>query len=458
MMNFAKNRAFALLAALLCVCLLLVACGDGQGENEDHGDVTTEPAEDVTAVESGSESATGGDETAEGTAETESLPESETESDTEPAPETVTYTVSVIGSDGNARQGATVRFVKNGEQVGTAVTAAGGVATAELLPDTYDVEIANLFGETYSKQNCTVTPDSTALTVTLYGLPTAGEEIYAYSETVGDHKAYVPYNISEGSYMISPSAEDMTYYLFVSSRGGTFKLSLDKELPISIGYYGSTSFVLTESIVPEQDNAILVDVYDDMVYNYAFVIGICTEDASVGECVLRVEYVSERETTESDVPWTDLMPERELEQYVLGPGTVTDFAVDGAKIELVFSEKDGYYHVGSEDGPVVLVNLNNNSQYMDALTTVCGNMRLGVYVYDEDGKLLSKDSYNELIWAYNEKSDGGYYPLDDTLLNMLKVVGDYMGWYSPSSPMYLFSGVALEPANAYLFACVYLQQ
>ena len=94
---------------------------------------------------------------------------------------------------------------------------------------------------------------------------------------------------------------------------------------------------------------------------------------------------------------------------------------------------------------------------MDALTTVCGNMRLGVYVYDENGNLQSKDSYNEMIWAYNKVADGGYYPLDDTLMRMLKVVGDYMGWYDPASPMYLFEGVALEPANAYLFACVYLQ-
>ena len=94
---------------------------------------------------------------------------------------------------------------------------------------------------------------------------------------------------------------------------------------------------------------------------------------------------------------------------------------------------------------------------MDALTTVCNNMRLGVYVYDEDGNLLSKDSYNELIWAYNNVSDGGYYALDETLLNMIKTVGDYMGWYDASSPMYLFAGKVLTVENAHLFACVYVQ-
>ena len=113
--------------------------------------------------------------------------------------------------------------------------------------------------------------------------------------------------------------------------------------------------------------------------------------------------------------------------------------------------------MGTVDGPVLLLNIDNNSSYMDALTTVCNNMRLGVYVYDENGEFLHKDSYNDLIWAYNAVADGGYYPLDATLANMMQVVGEYMGWYSASSPLYLFEGQAVMPENAWLFACVYAQ-
>lgn len=449
-MIFAKNKALlSLVLALLCLCLLLVACDGGADVGTDAGSQTNEPAEDTTAAvtepESGTQQGTEESDTATGT-----------EPETEPAPQTVTYTVSVIGSDGNVRQGAVVNFFLGGEQITSAVTAADGTASAELVPDTYEVAIANLLGEKYSTEGCVLTPECTSLQIRLYGLPTAGEEIYAYSASADDYVAYQAGGISEGSYWITPDADDMTYFLFVAPRGGTFKLSVAEDVPVSIGYFGSTSFVMTESIVPEQDNAILVDVYDDMVYNYAFVIGIRAEDA-VSECVLTVEYVGERETTENDLPWNDLMPSGTLEKFTLGSGEIKHFAVDSAEITLVYSESDGYYHVGSEQGPVVLINLDNNSQYMDALTTVCNNMRLGVYVYDEDGKLLSKDSYNELIWAYNAVADGGYYPLDDTLIDMLKVVGDYMGWYDPASPMYLFEGVALEPANAYLFACVYVQ-
>ena len=491
-MNLTKNRVLlSLLAALLCACLLFVACNDGQEEETKRGEQTSAPAQQAgtdresgsqdgtgdsqaadTQPESGADAATDSETEAQTSAQTQGQTGAETEgrtdsqtggqtpedgTETEPNAETVSYTVSVIGSDGKARQGALVSFVKGEEQVGSMPTAADGTVTMDLAPDTYDVVIGNILGEKYNTEGCVVTPESPSLTVRLGGVPTPGEEIYAYSEALGDYKEYNALRISEGNYFINVDAQDMTYYLFVASRGGTFRLSADESLPISIGYYGSTSFVLTESVVTEQDNAICVDVFDDMAFQYAFVIGVRAEDASVGECMLSVEYLSERETTENDVPWTDLMPADELEKYTLGAGTITDFAVDSAEIGLVYSEADGYYHVGSEDGPVVLVNLGNDSKYMDALTTVCSSMRLGVYVYDENGKLVSKDSYNEMIWAYNEKADGGYYPLDDTLMNMLKVVGDYMGWYDPASPMYLFEGVALEPANAYLFACVYLK-
>ena len=447
-MIFEKNKAiWMLLAVLLCLSLVLVACGDEQEKSTGNAEQTTEPAEDPTLGETEPGQTTNEEPTT----------EAETETETKPAPEPVQYSVRVTGSDGNARQGATVQFLAGGEVIAAVPTDANGVASAELLPDTYDVELVNVMGEIYNSSGCVLTPESRELSIRLYGLPGAGEEIYAYSASADDYVSYTASRISEGSYWVTLNSDDMTYFLFIAPREGRFKLSVPENLPISIGYYGSTSFVLTESAVPEENNAILVDVYDDMVYNYAFVIGVMAEDVPLGESVLSVEYVGERETTVNDIPWNDLMPGCELPEYTMGAGTVTEFAVDSAEIVLVYSESDGYYHVGSEDGPVVLVNLDNNTKYMDALTTVCSNMRLGVYVYDDEGNLLSKDSYNELIWAYNEVADGGYYPLDDTLRDMLIAVGNHMGWYDPASPMYLFGGVALEPANAFLFACVYLK-
>lgn len=451
MKKIMQNKAkLALLALLLCLCTALAACG---GEGAQSGTQSE--------TQNGTQSETQSTDVPE---QTTQAPESEQttqatteEQTTEPDPQKLTYTVTVIGSDGNARQGAVVRFYQGEAQVTMVATDAEGKAVTDLLPDTYTVVIDNILGERYEVEGCIVTPEAPTLEVKLFGLPAAGEEIYAYSPAADDYVAYQTGRVGEGEYWVALTEGDMTYLLFVASRGGVFRISADRELPLSIGYFGSTSFVLTESVAVEENNAIEVEVYDDMVYNYAFVIGIAAEDAAVTACNLRVEYVDERETTVEDLPWNDLMPEHALSQFTKPAGALAKFDITSDALSVVYNENDGYYHVGSADGPVLMLNIGNDSPYMDALTTVCNNMRLGVYVYDEQGNVVEKNSYNELIWAYNAVSDGGYYPLDKTLADMMITLGNYIGWYNPSSDMTLFGAAPVLPEHAHLFACVYVK-
>ena len=444
-----KNQALLLLLALLlCMSVLFAACENGEpGTTETQG---TDVPDTQQSTETGEN--------------TTAAPETETESvgsvqeSTETAePEKVTYAVTVVGSDGKVRQGAVVRFYKGEEQVTMVATDADGVGAAELLPETYTVVIDNILGEKYEAEGCTVTPDSPTLTVKLFGLPAAGEVIYAYSPLLDDYADFQAGRISTGEYYVALKSGDMTYLLFVASKGGVFRISSDAQTPVHIGYYGSTSFVLVDSIVPEENNAIEIEVYDDMVFNYAFVIGVMAEDAGVDACNLRVEYVSERETTVEDMPWVDLMPTGELAQFTKPAGTLKSFDVTDDALTVVYNEADGYYHVGGADGPVLMLNLDNDSPYLDALTTICSNQRLGVYVYDDAGNVISKESYNELIRAYNAVADGGYYPLDKTLADMMIALGGYIGWYDASSPMSLFGAAPVVPEHAHLFACAYVQ-
>ncbi len=452
MRKLMQNKAILAFAALLlCLCTALVACGGG-GDTPSGTQGTDAPEQTTAAPESDTQAPDSEQTTEELTTE-----EQTTEPEPEPEPEKLTYTVTVTGSDGTPRQGAVARFYKGEEQVSMVATDAEGKAVADLLPDTYTVVIDNILGEQYDTTNCTVTPEAPALQVQLYGLPGAGEEIFAYSPAADDYVAYEAGRIGEGEYWTVLKKGDMTYLLFVASRGGVFRVSADQGLALSIGYYGSTSFVLTESTVAEENNAILLEVYDDMVYNYAFVIGVMPEDDALDACTLRVEYIGERELGVNDMPWNDIMPQGELAPFTKPAGTLKKFDVTDMTLRVVYNETDGYYHVGSADGPVLMLSLDNDSPYMDALTTVCSNMRLGVYVYDEAGNVIAKDSYNELIWAYNEVADGGYYPLDQTLADMMLVLGTYMGWYDASSPMSLFGAAMIVPEHAHLFACAYVQ-
>lgn len=447
-----QNRAVcAVLALLLCLGVLLAACDNGEkdpttetrpgteqsGEQDSAQQTESEPESDTAA---GSEQ------------ESKSEPETETEI------ETMTYTVSVIGSDGNARQGIVVRFCLGEEQVTMVPTDAAGTASAQLPCQTYAIVLDNILGEAYDVTNCTVSVESPALSVQLLAFPASGEEINAYQAAADDYVPYQASRLGEGMYLATLTEGDMTYFLFIAVRDGIFRISADESLPLSIGYYGSTSFVLTESVATEENNAICLEVYEDMVNNYAFVIGVRAEEAGVAGCVLRVEYVGDRELTPEDMPWTDVMPEATLGAYQKPAGTVRPFDVTSTKVQAVYNPEDGYYHLNSADGAVLMLNIGNNSPYMDALTTVCDNMRLGVYVYDEQGNFVSKDSYNELIRAYAAVADGGYYPLDATLASVMQVVGAYIGWYDASSPMYLFADEPLVvPENAWLFACAYVQ-
>ncbi len=452
MRNYTQNRAFcALLAMLLCLGVLLTACNTG-GE---------EPAPETQSTEQTTAQQTQGAPESDTAPETEqegSVTEPETEPETETEIQTMTYTVSVTGSNAAARQGAVVRFYLGEEQVSMVSTGADGTATAELPVETYTVVIDNILGETYDTANVTLSPETPALSVQLYALPSSGEEIYAYQAAADDYVPYQASRLGEGVYMTTLTEGDMTYFLFVATRDGVFRISADESLPVSIGYYGSTSFVLTNSAATEENNAISLEVYEDMVNNYAFVIGVRAEEADVATCVLRVEYVGEREMTPEDMPWTDVMPQGTLSAFQKPAGTVRPFDVTSTKVQAVYNPEDGYYHLNAADGAVLMLNLSNNSPYLDALITVCDNMRLGVYVYDEQGNFVSKDSYNELLRAYAAVADGGYYPLDATLANAMQVIGAYIGWYDASSPMYLFAEQPLVvPENAWLFACAYVQ-
>lgn len=450
MRKMIRNKSILLLLVLLlCLGTVLVAC-----EGKENAPSDSQSSEQNGTQDAGQNTDPAGEST--NAPGTEQPSESE-EQTTEPEPEKLTYTVSVIGSDGSPRQGAVVRFYKGEEQVTMVATAADGKANADLLPDTYTVVIDNILGEQYQTEGCILTPKSPALEVQLYGLPAAGEEIFAYSPAADDYVTYQAGRIGEGEYWTALKSGDMIYLLFVASRGGVFRVSADEQLALSIGYFGSTSFVLTESVATEENNAIFLEVYDDMVYNYAFVIGVMPEDDTLSACTLRVEYVGERKPTVNDMPWNNVMPEGELVQFTKPEGSLKNFDITDMGMTVVYNENDGYYHVGSADGAVLLLNLDNNSPYMDALTTVCSNMRLGVYVYDDEGNVISKDSYNDLIWAYNEVADGGYYPLDQTLADMMLAVGGYMGWYDASSPMSLFGAAMIVPEHAHLFACAYVQ-
>ena len=138
--------------------------------------------------------------------------------------------------------------------------------------------------------------------------------------------------------------------------------------------------------------------------------------------------------------------------------TLKDIDVTSLDLTVVYNESDGFYHYGSADGPVVFIRISSASPYMDSLVTVTEFSRLGVYIYDENGKFVRKESYHEMLDAYKVVCDeNGVCPLTPELEYMVKKFGEKQGWFDFSNDRDLFGDKLVPPTTAWLFICCYYE-
>ncbi|MBO5269529.1 MAG: TlpA family protein disulfide reductase, partial [Clostridia bacterium] len=105
----------------------------------------------------------------------------------------------------------------------------------------------------------------------------------------------------------------------------------------------------------------------------------------------------------------------------------TDLRDDGFGYEtyatVVYSEKDGYYHVGSENGPLLLANLMSASRFSDT------SAWLSVYYGLQDGTFDA--AFGEKFEAYamyaNNSQIYGYCPVTTELREYLEIVAETFG-------------------------------
>jgi hypothetical protein len=116
--------------------------------------------------------------------------------------------------------------------------------------------------------------------------------------------------------------------------------------------------------------------------------------------------------------------------------------------------------IGTADGPVVLIkisaagNTHLPNLMLPSFVTICETDRMVYYVYDDDGKLIRKESYNSLIDEYAAACGSlGVVPMDKTIADAIKNTGTHRDWWSG---MIFGEGAGnISPENAWLFACCY---
>ena len=387
----------------------------------------------------------------------------------EQTPAEMTYRVKVQDALGTPyTTGVVVRFLQNGEQVAMQVVDDQGIAEKTLATGEYSVELTftgNAEGYHYDKTNLSLSAQKSELTVTLAQKATESVELYAGGE---ENTAY---RVNVGSTYVSLAEGKRNYFLFTPTVAGTYEFSVTDN-SAAIGYYGAPHFVQNLSAAEVVDNKFTISVSAGMIGTSGtgttvIVVGVDTGDHN--NCVLNIQRIGDAEQTISDEPWIIYKTTAKLSAYTLPAGAVLgefDLTAATSAYQLVLNEKDGFYHLNSADGPLVLVRLGKSSKYLDSFQKILESSGVTKYFFDENDQFVKKESYSDCLLEYiaNMDADHGVYPLTEDLKYIIQQRGDYSGWWDPDASLYLFKDVngdripGINADIAWLFMCCYISE
>ena len=398
---------------------------------------------------------------------------------------TALYKVTVLGVDGQpASEGVIVSFLKNGEEVALQKTDASGVAAKELDRGDYTVEIMFIDQSSnyyYDAAAMTLSATKTELTVEL-----ANQAVKDASTLFVGYEEHDVYVVEAGLTHVTLVSGGRTYFLFTPTESGVYRLSTVGE-SYAVGYYGGPHFVQEVNAGEADGNATCVTVSPSMIGTNGtgttvFVIGVDNPGAEA-EAMLKVERVSAY--VDTSIPATTYKTTGTLVPWVLPEGATTasfDLTKPTGTYNLVLDESTGFYHLGSVDGPLVLVCLgaasNKLLSYGASYDTILQTVGVNKYFTDAQGNYTHKEDYSQCLIDYIGlcdqvtgkytggcvDRDTGLYPLTADLMYIIQQNGDHQGWWNVSGPNYLFKDIngnndlTINAEIAWLFMCVYVQE
>lgn len=379
------------------------------------------------------------------------------------------YTVTVVDALGVPySSGVVVKFMKDGVQAAMQIPDEEGKAVKTLDKGDYTVELQYTDSEKLyvcNTQDMTLSAEKTELQVELvYGL---GEQTRTLG--VGD-SIYDAAYVGVGCTNVTLSSSGRTYFMFVPTQAGLYEFSVaGSDAPI--GYYGAAHFVQENPAVEVVDNKFTLSIREGSINTdggstFEMVLGL---DAAEGDTVLCIQRLGDPEWTLEDEPWTVYSATVTIEPYTLPAGSTLksfDITASTDTYNLVLDD-NGYYHLDSADGPLVLMRLGQTEeplQYLDCFETILEHSGVTKYFFDAEGNFEKKESYSECLLEYIACVDkeSGTYPLTEDLKYILQQRGEYSGWFDPENSLYLFvdgNGIPLDGINneiSWLFMCSYI--
>ena len=379
------------------------------------------------------------------------------------------YKVTVKDVLGNVYgKSVLVEFYQGETKAGMQVCDENGVAAKELEGGNYTIKIRSTDSEiefVYDTVELTSSKREAEVTVSqvLTGEPTVlyvgGEEYDAYSVGVGCTNV----TLEEGV---------RNYFLFTPTEPGKYEFSVVGG-KAEAGYYGAPHFVQETSAAEIVDGKFTQNIKENMIGTSntgttVIVIGVDVVEAA-DNTVLCINRLGDPELDMTDEPWDIYKTTAELKEYTLPEGAkLVDFDITADGYDIVFNESDGYYHLNSADGPLVVMYLTEDPTvpYVPCFQAILDRSGVNKYFFDENGEFIKKEDYSQCLFEYFEYTDEdtGVYPLTEDLKYIVQSRGGYYGWWDSTSPNFIFKdegGLPIADLNediAWLFMCAYIEQ
>lgn len=251
-------------------------------------------------------------------------------------------------------------------------------------------------------------------------------------------------------------ATEWTLFEFTPSETGVYKLQADDGV---IGYWGATTNYVVEPNIDDCEGFVDKEV---TAVGQSIVVGVTSVygDDTVGITITRIgdaeikkiDWTTYKNTIKPTEYKYNGDVDKLLETYVDTTDKVVDKAVLG---------KDGYYHLNSEDGEILYVNLNDS---LMSLVNIVSKSKLSAVYYDKDGKVTEAIDFTTAILEYlgvkdiaeleakNFGTNPVIYPLTTDLMTMFQKVGETNDWYGANG---FIQGTEAE--DAWMFACYYVK-
>ncbi len=385
-----------------------------------------------------------------------------------------TYKVTVADSLGTPySSGIVVKFMQNGEQAAMQACDENGVAEKTLPRGDYDIELSFTDGEEnyYYEEGGKLSSKETELTITLARKISSEPQVLYVGG--GEFDAYP---VDPGCTYVDLVQGQRNYFLFIPTQAGTYEFSIEGGANAEIGYYGAPHFVQSTSAAEIVDNKFTISIKQAMIGTgdggtSIFVLGVDALDSDTNNCVIGINRIGDPQKTIEDEPWEVYEKTAELTEYSLpADAEIKEFDLTASSdaYNFVFNESDGFYHLDEADGPLVLVRLAEDCDYIACFATILEKQGSYKYFFDGNGteyeNFVKRENYTDCLNEYLGYVDEneGVYPLTEDLKYIIQQHGDHAGWWDIESPGYIFrdmDGNDLTDINieiAWLLMCCYI--